>query len=164
MTGFVETTGRSWVALSRIGSVTADREKRTVSLYDHSGERLGTTYLTIWEDAVTSQVPTVPAAAGTYAILIYVDTQGARPTTESVWREQAPIVAWRCGHETAEPVYLEDPAGPMLELYPRSDGTYCAVLDRSFNSLDEAGRYALANAQEQWDSRQATADKPVDAP
>jgi hypothetical protein len=75
------------------------------------------------------QCQIVPAAAGEYAIAVWIDEEGEdgkELTVSNVWTREIGIVAWRIYPASScdpTPVFKEDPCGDAVVLLREADGT-----------------------------------------
>jgi len=166
---FVERTGfTSWVNLNhaRTAEPVKGSSPARLMLFDAEKRSLGEVYAVYLPRSET----VVPAPPGTMALVVeYWDTRDGRPTEDGIEVRRTPIVAWRVPAGGGIPVgsisVLADPVlvEPVLNgavLYWELPNGALATLNRDYpNSLDDGKAAVLRWAQQDWDIKQAKAEK-----
>lgn len=165
----------NWVRTDR-GYVNLDygreisRFKRTVS--DRQGTRQEYAYrISMSDDSVVeaadaafevTSIPCafVPAAPGSNVVVVSVmDDTNERPKESDLWVKEPLVAAWAISgsgkHFVAEPVLADTPASNEIILIKNPDGSILAPADCTYETLDEAKRSILRDAQRAWDDQQA---------
>jgi hypothetical protein len=121
-----------------------------ITFYGRGNEVIGTSRQPRgWGDVL---MPTVPAAAGAVATVVYVsDSENARPTKDDLFVERAPIVAWRLTGVFAFPILPEEPTSNGTILIEMPDGRLKEPAMRLYDDLDKAKDDILRTAQSDWD-------------
>lgn len=137
MTQFVKCR-EGWINLAFAARLREDwnptTERRTVTLFDADNGIIGSEGdLDVYSDLGAL----VPAAAGSFAVIVY----GGSGDDEQ-WTEYVPIVAWRIDQtDMPSPVLVDGATGGGLVLIPASDGTMISQGDQTFSNLAAAQAY-----------------------
>ena len=126
-------------------------------LYGRDGRSLGSTEDPDFDlEALTA--PIVPAAPGTTIVIIGIchSNGGARPAPDDLWREEVPVLAWRCMSRGAEPVIWDQDSLKHDTVFHRMPGGSLMIPGGcSYETRGEAEQAILEHAQEGWDLRHA---------
>jgi hypothetical protein len=126
---------------------------RKLRYLDRDGDHLATSGDHLDPEAICA--PLIPAAPGSFAIMLYADPgDDTRPSIDNVLESRVAIIAWRILRHTSEAVFLEE-EGDTFTVIPEPDGSYRRQYVQIYQDLDAAKRAAVDEACENWERRQA---------
>ncbi len=160
MSQFIETKS-GYVNLALVARI-GEREHRqpnetkgtTYTFYGPEDRVLGTR--TVWGgraiDFETMTAPVVPAAPGTMACVLWLYTEGNRPTDEHICESRQPIVAWRIPLDGApQPVLLDPPISDDEAIFIEVPAGFWRAEHGQFATIEEAKAAFLKEAQQTYD-------------
>jgi hypothetical protein len=145
-------TNHGLVNLTHVGQIIRTSD-RTITFYSHDGEHiLGQTTADSVYQFEQLLHPVIPAAPQQAAYLIAVHLTDRRPHADDLFIQRKQVIAWRVSDDCASPCFVEPPAINQTVLTINPDGSLSNIVEGDFNSLDEAKKHFLTEAQEQWDA------------